>query len=358
MKKKAPPPKKADNCGSRNGENKNPISLQAIAEYCKVSPMTVSRALRNLPSVTEKTRAKVLEAAAFLGYLPSSKAGRKASKYELWNRKPVQIIAGDAPSGMPRFHAELILALVRMLAAEKYECIVRVSNGDYEEFTSLLQMARNTEAEASIIVGTFAPGLRSSLLSALPGAILVDDTENPSYEATYSSFSFDNARGAAIAVDHLLKSGRKKVLLVTGPGNHFFSKEIIRGYRLAHELHHLEVEEKRIVETDFSPQCALEKMDQLFRDKIPFDAVFTNDEMAGSVYRSILARGLKIPQDIAVCGCDNLPLCEQLYPRLSTVVLDHKALAKEVVESIARGNHALTPSELKLLPRLLLRESC
>lgn len=334
------------------------VSLQEIAQYCKVSPMTVSRALRNLPSVTEKTREKVLEAAAFLGYLPSSRAGRKAQKFESWHKKPVQLIAGDAPFGMPRFHAELILALVRMLAVKKYECIVRVSNGDYREFTSLLHSARNAKVEASIIVGTFAPGLRSSLLSALPGAILIDDTENASYEATYSSFSFDNAKGAALAVDHLLRKGRKKILLVTGPKNHFFSRETERGYRLAHSHHKVEVDERMILETDFSPGSALEKMDSLFREGIPFDAVFTNDEMAGSVYRSILARGLKIPEDIAVCGCDNLPLCEQLYPRLSTVVLDYKTLAREAVESIVRGNLTLTPCEIKLLPKLLLRESC
>ena len=87
-----------------------------------------------------------------------------------------------------------------------------------------------------------------------------------------------------------------------------------------------------------------------------FDAVFTNDEMAGGVYRALLSRGLRIPEDVAVCGCDGLPVGEQLYPNLTTIILDYKTLAAKVIESIMNPDRAVS-MHLRLLPVLKIRES-
>lgn len=342
----------------RRSSDKEHISLQNIAEECGVSLMTVSRALRRLPSVTESTRKKIFEAAERLGYLRSGRSGRKADNREELRERPVQIIAGETADGMPRFHAELILDLVRMLAACKYECVIRVSDGSYREFTRVLANAGRADVEASIIVGSFSEKELRSLLAALPGAILVEDTDKSFYESTYSSFSFDNERAAALAVNHFLKMGRKKILLVTGPENHFFSKEVVEGYKKALHEGGIAPDENYILHTDFTPENAERSIGDMLEKGEKFDAVFTNDEMAGGVYRALLSRGKRIPEDVAVCGCDGLPLGEQFYPRLSTVVLDHHLLATQVVEKITGGDLAVNPVSVRLLPSLTLRESC
>ena len=196
----------------RKKTDREQVSLQRIAQECNVSLMTVSRALRRLPSVAEETRKKVFEAAERLGYLRSGRVGRKADKREELHSRPVQIIAGETSAGMPRFHAELVLDLVRRLAACRYECVIRVSDGSYREFTRVLANASRADAEASIIVGSFTEKELRSLLAALPGAILVEDTDKSFYESTYSSFSFDNERAAALAVNRFLKTKREKIL--------------------------------------------------------------------------------------------------------------------------------------------------
>ena len=70
------------NSTDRRKSDREHISLQRIAQECDVSLMTVSRALRRLPSVAEETRKKVFEVAEQLGYLRSGRAGRKADKRE------------------------------------------------------------------------------------------------------------------------------------------------------------------------------------------------------------------------------------------------------------------------------------
>lgn len=341
----------------RKKTDREQVSLQRIAQECNVSLMTVSRALRRLPSVAEETRKKVFEVAEQLGYLRSGRAGRKADKREELHCRPVQIIAGETSAGMPRFHAELVLDLVRRLAACRYECVIRVSDGSYREFTRVLANASRADAEASIIVGSFTEKELRSLLAALPGAILVEDTDKSFYESTYSSFSFDNERAAALAVNRFLKTKREKILLVSGPEDHFFTRELAGGYRKALKAAGKKVEEKYILYTDFTPECAEKVVGDLWDSGERFDAVFTNDEMAGGVYRALLSRSLKIPEDVGVCGCDGLPLGEQFYPRLTTVVLDHRLLACQVVEKITSGDLARNPVSVRLIPSLVLRES-
>ena len=72
-------------------QKQNSISLDSIAAECGVSPMTVSRALRQLPTVSEETRKRIFEVAARLGYLRTTRAGRKATLHEQLHSRPVQI---------------------------------------------------------------------------------------------------------------------------------------------------------------------------------------------------------------------------------------------------------------------------
>ena len=336
--------------------SKNNISLDRIAAECGVSPMTVSRALRQLPSVSEKTRGRIFAAAAKLGYLPTLHAGRKAERHEKFHTRPVQIIIRELNGGITRFHTELMLEIIRLLASCCYECVVRVTDGTYREFLRTLAQAGKTDAAANLLIGTFPEKELRSLLRALPGSILLDDPGQSVPECVYSIFSFDNVQAAILAVQHLLKRRRRRILLVTGPADHFFSKEVEYGWRETLISAGINPEPELVLHTDFTAWDAEAKVGSALDSGLRFDAVFTNDEMAGGVYRALLSRGIRIPDDVSVCGCDGLPVGEQLYPSLSTVILDYKTLAAKVIESILKPDCAVS-MHLRLLPLLLARES-
>ena len=140
----------------------------------------------------------------------------------------------------------------------------------------------------------------AGLLTALPGAILLDDTGKDVIESVYSSFSFDNTRAAALAMKHFLSSGHRRIALVSGPKEHFFTREIETGYRDSLSGAGIQADESLICYTDFTAAAAANAVESLLKRNVKFDAVFTNDEMAGGVYRALLKRGIRIPEDVAL----------------------------------------------------------
>ncbi|WP_176014829.1 LacI family DNA-binding transcriptional regulator [Victivallis sp. Marseille-Q1083] len=331
------------------------VSIEMIAAECGLSAMTVSRALRQQVSVAEKTREKVYDAAARLGYLRLSRAGRKQNEPEAQHRRLIQLIVSTQQGSMARFHSEVIALLVQDLAMHGFECIIRTTDCNYTNFLRLIETAKNADVERTVIIGSFSDAERRALLVALPNSLLLDDSGRDVLEAAYSSFAFDNTCAAALAVQHLLKNDRQRIALITGPAEHYFSREIEFGYRDTLETAGFEPDDQLILYTDFTAEGAQAAVNTLLNRQIPFDAIFTNDEMAAGVYRALYEHNLRIPDQISVCGCDGLPLGEQLYPRLTTVMLDYRQLAKQAVECILNSN--VNPMKIRLIPSLLVRES-
>jgi DNA-binding LacI/PurR family transcriptional regulator len=338
--------------------NKNKdISIAYIADICGVSAMTVSRALRNNPCVKESTRRIIVKTAEELGYIRSPRLGRPATS---GNRIPqtVELIISVTGRSISIFHSKLLAVIERELSKENCDCIVRTCGGDYEQFLTLLENIRNSKAAATILIGGFTPEYLRSLLKAVPNAVLLDDPGNSARDIPYESFAFDNVQAARIAVSHLISKGRKRILLLCGFDEHFFTQEMIEGYRDTLNANGLEMNEELIYSSDFSAEGACEVMNSVLERKIEFDAVFTTDEMAAGVYRALLQRGLKIPEDVAVCGCDGLPLGLHLYPQLTTVILDYEELGRRTIRHLLHErklNNSL--SRLRLLPHLEIRES-
>lgn len=338
--------------------NKNKdISIAYIAEICEVSAMTVSRALRNNPCVKESTRRMIVKTAEELGYIRSPRLGRPAAGGA---RIPqtVELIISVTGRNISIFHSKLLAVIERELSKEGCDCIIRTCGGDYEQFLTLLENIRNSKAAATVLIGGFTPEYLRSLLAAVPNAVLLDDPGNSARDIPYESFTFDNVQAAQIAVSHLLAKNRKRILLLCGFDEHFFTQEMIEGYRETLAANGLEMNEELVHNSDFTAEGACEVINSVLDRKISFDAVFTTDEMAAGVYRALLKRGLKIPEDVAVCGCDGLPLGLHLYPQLTTVVLDYEELGRRTIRHLLHErklNNSL--SRLRLLPHLEPRES-
>ncbi|OGV36569.1 MAG: hypothetical protein A2020_10220 [Lentisphaerae bacterium GWF2_45_14] len=333
-------------------------SIAAIAEKCGVSPMTVSRALRNSSAVKSETKEKILAAAEAFGYSGPLKSGRPAAS-DGKTRAFVEIIIGSSGKNLAMFYSELLTSIEQELSIHGYDCVIRTCGNDYAQFVSLRESIKNSRAAASMIFGDFEPEKLKALLLIAPDAILLDNPGGPFIGTPYNSISFDNAEAAFSAVSHLAETGRKKIVLIKGFPEHYFSSEMEEGYKKALTAFGIKFDEKLILESDFSADGAFEKLNSFLGKNISFDAVFTNDEMACGVYRALARHKFSIPQDVAICGCDGLPVGEQLTPRLSTVKLDYAQLGPIAVEWFLKniGKRISCPCRLKLFPKLIIRES-
>ncbi len=333
------------------------ISIKAVAEKCKVSAMTVSRALRGNGAVREATREKVLKAAEELGYIRSPKMGRPGHREE--QRKGViELVAGVMGKGLSLFHSRLLTSIEQQLAQNSYDCIIRTCSGEYGQFLTLMENLKSSDADGTMFVGSFTPEHLKVLLEIVPGALLLDNPGDASIEMPYESFCFDNIEAGRIGTGHLLKCGRRNILLVNGFKEHFFSREFKQGYKETLEANKIKVDESLIVNTDFTSEGAYETVNAALDNKVQFDAVLTNDEMASGVYRALYEHGLKIPQDIFVCGCDGLPVGMHLFPFLTTVVLDYDDLGRRAIRHLLHERKLNNSAcRVRLLPQLEVRES-
>lgn len=332
------------------------VSINDIAAACNVSAMTVSRALRESSKVRQSTRDLILAKAEELGYFKVSRLGRPEVRKSTDPAK-VHLILGGSGSTVSIFHSRLVNTIQRTLIQHNCECVLFSSDASYQSFLILLEALKRQRADATIIIGDFPEGQLKTLLMTCPGAILLDNPGIEEFDATFSSFNFDNFAGCSDMLEHLLASGRRKIVLLNGSKEHFFSQAMEKAYRQKLAQYRIKVNENMILHADFTAPGAAEVMQKFMRKNIQFDAVFSNDEMALGVYRTLLSCNISIPQQVALAGCDNLPLGQMLYPALSTVDLDYGLLADAAIKFILEREEVFTPKRLLIKPKLLIRES-
>lgn len=331
------------------------VSIIDIASRCGVSAMTVSRVLRQSTLVKTATKERVLQVAEELGYLRGARMGRPAGNEQEAARR-VLLICWSSGHNQALYHAGLITALEQRLTACNCECLLLCGNGDYRGFLRMLEAAKQRAAEVTFIIGDFPLPQLNAIVTAFPGAILLDNPGEAKI-AAFNSLAFDNTAAACLGVEHLLQCGCRKIILCLGHAEHFFSREILAGYRKTLQAHGLNIRPENILYTDFTADGAASAMSALLDRGCTFDAVFSNDEMAAGICRVLLSRKIGIPSQVQICGCDNLPLGKLLYPSLTTVSLDYDQLAEQAIGLINNTGKIKLPAKLRLPPELVIRES-
>ena len=332
------------------------VSIVDIAKACGVSAMTVSRALRQSDKVRPETREKILACAEKRGYFKGSRLGRQRTETDARPRR-VRLILGGEGDAASIFHSLLVNTIQRELIRHDCECVIYSNDASYNGFLTLLEALKRQSADVTVAIGDFPEPQLKTLLITFPGMLLLDNPGVGGFDATFSSFNFDN-RGAALAMmRHLLTERRKKIVLLSGRSEHFFSRALEEAYLKALAEAGIAFDDRMLLRADFTAVGAERAFEEFLKLDIPFDAVFSNDEMAMGVYRSLLRRHIAIPDDVAVAGCDNLPLGRVLFPSLSTVDLDYGKLAAAAVDFILRGEDGVSTCRTLLKAKLLIRES-
>lgn len=332
-------------------------NLSDIAARCGVTSMTVSRALRGDARVAEQTRVKILEAAQDVGYQIKVNQGRpRTPKAEV--RPCVDVLFGTSTSRQTWYYSSLLLSLEQELNKHHHDCLIRSCDNSYNDFLRVCETLRSQQTRRLLVVGYFTAAQIDVIAEIVPKILLVDHTGHPAIRSTYETVGFDNVEAARIGIRHLLESGRKKILLLKGLADHYFSREIEQGYIQAITEAGLELDRSYIIESDFTAAQASMSISECVKKGLDFDGVFTNDEMATGVLQALQLLGKKVPQDVAICGCDGLPICEQLNPPLTTLHLDYKELARVSVNHFfAEKPGGSLLCKIKLVPELKIRES-
>ena len=297
------------------------VSIRAVAKHAGVSTATVSRALRFPEQVIDETRKRVIAAVEELGYQPN------AAARNLRMRRAHAVIV-LVPTIANPFYAPIIRGAERVASARGYCVLLGDTENDSEKERRLAQLALNSQVDGIFQLGGRWPAgypVTDVARVCFVNACELFDTP------LVSSVAIDNVGAAETLTEFLIGLGHRSVAIVTGPSESSVTRDRLVGVERA--LSRIGVAPASITAGDYSMRSGADAADRLHAAAAEQTVVFCfNDEMALGVMHRFAALGLRIPQDIGVCGFDDIDVARFCSPGLTTM-----AQPKELI-----GERAMT----------------
>ena len=329
-------------------------TIKEVAEYAGVSFKTVSRVLNDSPNVSLETRARVLEAIDKLGYRPnvaarSMRTGKTNIIGFITDEIATQPHAGNIIRGAQQeaWHHEKLLFMVNTEQDPKME-------------QQAMQMLLEHRVDAIIYAAWYhRPVQPPPELYDVPSVLVDCFVEDKSITSVVP----DEVRGGREATLELLEKGHQRVGFINNE-DPILPAAVMRleGYKQALASHNIPFDDNLVVtalsDSTNGYDCAM----QLLQLPEPPTALFCfNDQMAMGAYDAIKALGLKIREDIAIVGFDNLEIiAASLYPSLTTMQLPHYEMGQWAVRYLLENQHhfdELEPTHNLIECPLVRRES-
>ena len=344
-------------------QKKRHATLTDIAVAAGVTPMTVSRVVNENGYVSAETRERVVRALSEMNYRRNGLArGLKRQRTDTMG-----LVLGDISNP---FAAELAHAVREVAAAKGYNLFICVSEHSAREDIKAFDSLADHRVDG-LIVATRANKLGNDHLgemieSGVPVVLIGRDFRHPHADLV----SADHLRGGHEATRHLIGLGHERVGFIGVTLSSGMGLRRFQGYLDALREHGLAVDEKLIVgRKKFDEQApgystemmGYEGMKQLLALRKRPTAVFArNDFTAVGAISAIKEAGLRIPEDIAVVGYDDVPLAVHTSPRLTTVRQPTREQGRIAAEFLLRRieSDELLPREEHILEcELIVRES-
>jgi LacI family transcriptional regulator len=324
------------------------VTIRDVAERAGVSVATVSKVINDRYGVAADTHAKVRAVIAELGY----EASIVAQSLRNHRTNVIGILVAD----IEPFSAELLKGAAKAMAGTGFELVVYSAGGRAEDRVGWEQRY------LSRLSGTLIDGamlVTPTVVDVRYGApvVAVDPHAGSSSLPTVDS---DNLRGAALAVEHLLALGHRRIAMVTGRPDLESSALRERGYREALAAAGVPVDEALLQVGAYQAAASTQAARRLLDAPEPPTAIFAaNDTSAIATIAVAQELGLRVPEDLSVVGFDNLPESVLSSPQLTTVeqrIHEMGARAMEMLVRLIRGE-AIERPHVTLDTRLVVRQT-
>ncbi|KQB44309.1 LacI family transcriptional regulator [Flavobacterium sp. L1I52] len=338
-------------------EENKVVTIYDIAEKLNLATSTISRALKDHHTISEKTIKKVKKVAEEMGYVPNTlAAGLRGNK--------TQTIGVLVPTVTQPFLSSLISGIEITAQKSGYNVIIMQSNDSYEAEVSMaksLYGSRVSGVICSLAMKTTDTSHFQQFVSKDIPLVFVDRV--PKDFDTFKVI-IDNYAAGFKATEHLIEQGCTRIGHLTA-GSKFGNlyTERMRGYLDALKKHNITPKEELIVDLKaVTYEEGVKASNKLLDLKTRPDGIFASgDIMAVSAIQSAKKRGLKVPEDIAIIGFNNDPISEIIDPNLSTITHPAAKMGQISAEIILKNIKSAKKSAEKgityLDTEVLVRES-
>ncbi|NZA28448.1 LacI family DNA-binding transcriptional regulator [Luteimonas sp. SJ-92] len=323
------------------------VTIKDVAREANVSVATVSRALNGHDNVAEEVRQRVLGVADRLRYSPHHAARSLSSRR-------THTIGVVLPDLYGEFFSELMRGIDQVARERGLHLLVSSYHGNPQEQGAALRAMRG-RVDGLLVMSPFVGNrelLEQSLSPALP-ALLINSADAGGHPA----LNVDSYGGARVMVEHLLEAGHRRIAFIAGPDDNFDARERLRGYcdALAAKLPR---KEPWVLPGDFDEASGHRAGQALIAADVRPDAVFAaNDMMALGCLFAFSQAGMRVPDDIALAGFDDIPLARYVHPTLTTMRVDIAELGGRALRKLLDGAADAAEAPPELSPQLVVRES-
>ena len=328
--------------------------LADVAERAGVSKKTVSNVINDFPFVAEATRAKVQLAIEELGYQPNVSARNLA-------RGRTGLVALVIPRLDLPYFSELARHVVDVARNHSTAVVIEQVAGDKAAERRIVngELSRRIDGMVYSPWATTAADLRRR--TDTTPMVLIGEAI---YDGHYDHVSIDNVASGRTATEHLLQLGRRRIAVIGTQrrNSRGAARERYDGYRQAHIDAGLEFDPELVRSAPrYDGEAGEAAMDSLLDVDPRPDAVFCfADLLALGAIRAIHRRGLRVPDDIAVVGHDDLAFGRVASPALTTIAPDKRQIAERALDLLERrivSRSAPDPHGVEVGYTLQVRES-
>ncbi|KPH15124.1 LacI family DNA-binding transcriptional regulator [Chryseobacterium sp. ERMR1:04] len=309
------------------------ITLKDLSKFLSLSTSTISRALLNDKNINAETQKRVLEAAEKLGYKPNTTA--LSLKYG--QTKNIGLVV---PEMITPFSSKVLQGIQNILYPLGYRVIITQSDENPLIERKNLQLLEEFNVDGIIINlchETYNEDVYKEMMDR--GIPLVFFDRIPSKTLEVSKVVVDDNIKASLVVEHLINTGRKRIVHIMGPSTIRNAVEREMGYKRILKKHNI-----------FDPELIIKTNGMMFEEgehaakhlldrKIEFDSIFAfSDTLAIGAMNYLLEKGIKIPEQVAVASFSGTELATIVHPKLTSVqqplVKMGEAAAELILEKI------------------------
>jgi LacI family transcriptional regulator len=329
-------------------------TLQDVAELAKVSPATVSRVMNRTGRVSPKLDSRIRSAAEKLGFPLNKKKGTRLIAFLLGNRSLTH-----------PFHSQVLLSAEEYCASHGYNLLffpLRYAPHVPPDKLDVPQiLLRSDVIDGYLVAGVNYWNLLEFLRKTeLPFSVLGDSVQGEWDPKAYDVVWVDETSGAYEVTRTMLSLGHTRIAYVANTRMIWFARRL-NGYRRAMEEAGLTPLVASLDSENEHEVGYLGTKQILTRARGDVTAIFAgSDVVAPGVYAALREASLRVPEDISVCGFNDMPVATVLHPALTSVRVFPELLGRFLAETMfARmANATLTPQERMIPTQVIKRESC
>lgn len=325
------------------------VTVHDVAKVAGVSASTVSRFLNQTTFVAEEKRINILEAIRKTGYnqYPSK------SKTAVVGSKTIGVMVQNPESP---HNTRILEDMEKVLYSYGYSILIAAGHWKLSTQLHSLEYLKKSQVDGVIMVmGNLDEQYILDYADTLPVIAVGYHLSGKNVH----SLSIDNTIGGYMATLHLLQKGHTDIAHIRGVQEQPDAQTRFEGYKKALIEAGIKVNPQLIKQGDFNSESGYEKTIELIDSRVPFSAIFAaNDQTAYGAIKALHDRGLRVPQDVAVIGFDDLSTSKYFTPSLTTMRQPIEEIGAVCAESMVRFLEAGKQLKPRLPPiELIIRQS-